>query len=319
MATLVVFSDTIIVRMKSKLRPGKLSFNRLGKKRRMEHLVIGQLAEVYPQLYLDPDKDEIEAYRAIVRRGEQPPSKDLSQYHGDPRDRLETLDTPVGPVTAVFLHDRADFELFIRNMMASKNGPRDVVPKTQGAATLIAFNWPRIFAHKEAFLLEAEAAGEAQPDWGAEFKRFTAEKANYQDVLVVLSAGPYSNVAAADVGLGEGEWLAKSLVIRQYHECTHVVCRKRWPEKTDAVWDELVADAIGIYAAFGRFDALLEQKFLGIRDGAYAGGRLQNYTDHIDVARINAILADFASSFAQNEGAEPFDMIEILEAEKESW
>lgn len=279
----------------------------------MEHLVIEKLAEIYPQLYLNPDKDPIEGYRAIVLYGEQPPSKDLSQYHGDPRDRLEVLDTPVGPVTAVFLYDREDFERFIRNMMAAKDGPRAAVPKTQGAATLVAFNWTRIYAHQEAFLLEAKMAGDSKPDWNTEFKRFIAESENYQDVLVVLSAGPYSNVAAADVGMGDEEWLAKSVVIRQYHECTHVICRKRWPDKVDAVWDELVADAIGIYAAFGRFDAVLEQRFLGIRDGAYAGGRLENYTDHIDVARISAILADFESAFAQNEGAEPFAMIEILE------
>ena len=100
----------------------------------------------------------------------------------------------------------------------------------------------------------------ADPDWNAEFRRFTADKSNYQDTLIVLSAGPYSNVAAADAKMPEEEWLEKSIIIRQYHECTHVICRKRWPDKIDAVWDELVADAIGIYAAYGRFDAGLEEK-----------------------------------------------------------
>ena len=278
----------------------------------MKNPVIEKLAETYPQLYLNPDRDPIEDYRSIVLRGEQPQSKNLIQYCGDLRDRIEMLDTPVGPVLTVFLHDRNDFERFFRNMMAAKNGPLAPVPETQGAATIVTFNWPRIFAHKEAFLLAAKKAGEADPDWGAEFKRFTADKANYQDTLIVLSAGPYSNVAAADVGMSDAEWLAKSIVIRQYHECTHVICRKRWPDKVDAVWDELVADAIGIYAAYKRFDADLELRFLGIRDGKYVGGRLENYTDQIDAARICAILAGFESVFAQNEETEPFDMIEIL-------
>lgn len=275
--------------------------------------VIEKLAEVYPQLYLNPDKDPIESYKAVVLQGVQPPAKDCSQYHGDSRDRIEMLDTPVSPVTTVFLHDRSDFERFFRNMMAAKSGPSEPVPKTQGAATLVTFNWPKIFTHKKEFLLEAEKNGEANPDWNAEFKRFTADKANYLDTLIVLSAGPYSNVAAAEVGMSEEEWLAKSVTIRQYHECTHVICRKRWPDKVDAVWDELVADAIGIYAAYGRFDAALEEKFLGICDGKYVGGRLENYTDQINAERVSAILADFATMFAKNEGAKPFDMIEVLE------
>ncbi len=274
--------------------------------------VVEKLAETYPQLYLDPDSDPMESYRAVVLQGAQPPTKDCSAYRGDPRDRIEMVETPVGPVLTVFLHDRVDFERFFRNMMAAKNGPSAPVPKTQGAATIVTFNWTKIAAHKEEFLLEAKANGEANPDWDAEFKRFTADKANYLDTLVVLSAGPYSNVPAADVGMSEEEWLDRSAVIRQYHECTHVICRKRWPDRVDAVWDELVADAIGIYAAFGRFDTALEETFLGIRDGAYVGGRLENYTDKIDAALISATLARFASLFAQNNGAAPFDMIDVL-------
>lgn len=282
----------------------------------MGNQVIEKLAETYPQLYLNPDTEPIESYKAIVLGGGQAPTKDCAQYRGDPRDRIELVETPVGPVTTVFLHDRGDFERFFRNMMAAKYGPLEPVPQTQGAATIVAFNWPRIFAHREEFLLEAKRNGDENPDWSAEFKRFTAVKENYTDTLIVLSAGPYSNVAAADVGLPEDEWLAKSLAIRQYHECTHVICKKRWPDMVDAVWDELVADAIGIYAAYGRFDAGLEERFLGIRDGKYVGGRLENYTDQIDAARVSDILADFATLFARNDGKEPFDMIEILQARK---
>ena len=280
----------------------------------MRNKVIEKLADIYPQLCLDPDRDPIERYQAIVRRGEQPHTRDLAGYHGDPRDRIETVDTPVGSVMTVFLFDRSDFKRFVRNMMAAKKGPQEIIPKTQGAATIIAFNWPKIFAHKKAFLVEAKLQGVAEPDWSAEFKRFTADKTNYQDTLIVLSSGPYSNVTAADVGLSEEEWLEKSAVIRQYHECTHVICRKQWPDKIDAVWDELVADAIGIYAAYGRYDAGLEEKFLGIRDGKYTGGRLENYTDRIDAEHISSILSDFAALFEQNRDTEPFDMIEVLEA-----
>lgn len=275
--------------------------------------VIKKLAETYPQLYLDPDRDDVETYQRIVRRGIQPKKKSLEHFYQDPRDRMEILDTPAGPVDIVLLNNRQDFEVFLRNMMAAKDGPSVKIPKTQGAATLVAFNWPRIHAHKQAFLVSEALKGNRNPDWNAEFKRFTADKSNYQDFLVVLSAGPYSAVSAETVGLSEEEWLEKSYTIRKYHECTHFVCRKLYSEKIEAVWDELLADAIGIYAAFGRFDPKLEKRFLGFQGDRYTGGRLENYTDELRPDRINHILALFEQHFKEHIGSEPFEMIAILE------
>ena len=80
----------------------------------------------------------------------------------------------------------------------------------------------------------------------------------------------------------EGEWLSASHTIRKTHECTHFLCRRLFPELKDAVWDELVADAVGIAAAFGRFDPALEELFLGIDATAYTGGRLGNYVAEED-------------------------------------
>ena len=50
-----------------------------------------------------------------------------------------------------------------------------------------------------------------------------------------------------------------------------------FPDKINAVWDELVADAVGLYAAFGRYDLRLAELFLGIHENGYTGGRLENY------------------------------------------
>lgn len=277
-----------------------------------ERSVIAVLAERYPQLYLDPDKDETGAYQEIVRQGRVPEEKNLTQYTQDPGDRMETMDTPAGPAEIVLLRERSDFEIFIRNMMAAKNGPREPVPPTQGAATLVAFNWGKIHGHRKAFLLSEALRGNQAPDWNAEFRRFTADKSNYQDLLVVLSDGPYSAVSAEAVGLSEEEWKEKSYLIRKYHECTHVICRKLYPGQTDAVYDELAADAIGIYAAFGRFDPEMEKMFLGIEGDAYVGGRLENYTDDCNAAEINRTLDVFEQLFSEHAGVRPFDMIPVL-------
>ena len=277
--------------------------------------VIAELAEIYPQLYLDPDKTDREVYRDVVLAGQDAGTHSLDHFRGDPRDTDELIGTPSGDVRVITLHDRSDFEVFMRIMMAAKDGPLAPVPATQGAGTLFTINWQRIHAHREEFMKEQRAAGIAEPDWDAEFALFTSDKKNYRDMLVVLSCGPYSNVDAAAMGLPEEEWLEQSVAIRKYHELTHVVCRRLWPDKADAVWDELVADAVGIYASRGHYDRKAEETFLGIRDGTYAGGRLENYTD--DAASlagpVSAVLERFEEIIADAGAVDWTGLIPVLE------
>ena len=264
-----------------------------------------KLAADYPQLYLDPDTDTLESYRRVVLRGEEPEKKSLAHYRGDAFDHLETIGTPAGPVKTVTLGNRKDFELVLRGMMAAKNGPLAPVPKSQGAAMLTAFNWPRIRAHLKAFPEEERAA---------EFRRFTGDRANYTDTLVILSRGPYSNVQAAALGLPEEEWVDLSDTIRRFHELTHVVCRRLYPDDVDPVRDEVIADAVGLYAAFGRFDPEKEALFLGIKDGHYIGGRLENYTGDPEkqAPRVWSMLENAGKVISLQNAANAFDLIPPL-------
>lgn len=270
----------------------------------MSH-VLEELAADYPQLYLDPDTDTWESYRRVVLQGEEPEKKSLTHYRGDAFDHLETVGTPAGPVKTVTLGDRKDFELVLRGMMAAKNGPLAPVPKSQGAAMLTVFVWPRIRAHLKAFPEEERAA---------EFRRFTRDRANYTDALVVLSRGPYSNVDAAALGLSKEEWLGRSDTVRRFHELTHVVCRRLYPGNVDPVRDEVIADAVGLYAAFGRFDPEKEALFLGIKDGRYIGGRLENYTDDPkeQAARVGNMLESAGKVIGLQNAADAFDLIPPL-------
>ena len=267
--------------------------------------VLDILAAEYPQLYLNPDADTQETYRRVVLQGGEPEERNLGHYVGDQHDHMETADTPAGPVHVVTLGSRRDFELVLRGLMAAKNGPKATIPESQGAAMLTVFNWPRIRAHLAAFPEEEQAA---------EFKRFTSVKVNYTDMLVVLSRGPYSGVSASAMGLTEGEWLARSDTIRRYHELTHVICRRLYPEDVDSIRDELIADAVGLYAAFGRFDPETEVLFLGIRDGRYIGGRLGHYTDEPEAlaGRVGAELDRMKQVIDARPGAEPFALIGAL-------
>ena len=267
--------------------------------------ILAVLAADYPQLYLDPDRDEQETYRRVVLRGEEPEKTCLDHYAGDAHDRMETVDTPAGPVRVVTLGSRRDFELVLRGLMAAKNGPKAPIPASQGAAMLTVFNWPRIHAHIAQFPPEEQAA---------EFRRFTSVKTNYLDMLVVLSRGSYSGVSAEAAGCSEEEWLALSGTIRRYHELTHVICRRLYPDDIDPIRDELIADAVVLYAAYGRFDPEKEKLFLGVKGGRYVGGRLENYTPEPEklAGPVSAELDRIKSIVDAQPGAEPFALIPVL-------
>lgn len=267
--------------------------------------VFSVLAQDYPVLFLDPDRDDGETYRQVMLRGIVPTNASLAHYRGDPHDRLETADTPAGKVRIVTLGNRRDFELVLRGLMAARDGPRAEVPAYLGASTLTTFNWRRIREHLAAFP-EAERP--------AEFKRFIFVGDNYRDQLVLLSRGPYSHVEAAAVGHSEEEWTKLSDTIRRYHELTHVICRRLYPENIEALRDELIADAMGLYAAYGRYDADKARLFLGLRGGKYIGGRMEHYTNEPErlAAPVDAALERIQRLLDACPSAEPFDLIPLL-------
>ncbi|MCR5733878.1 MAG: hypothetical protein K6G22_04640 [Lachnospiraceae bacterium] len=291
--------------------------------------VIETLAQTYYQLYLVPGDGALEKYRDIVQAGDEPDEWDLSHFKTNEKDSLTFMDTPEGKVCVVTLYERDDFVLFLQ-IMANRCAPVKI-PDTQGASILSGvINWRKIEAHEEAFLREEREKGVKDPDWGTEFKRFTSDKKNYLDVLIVLSVGPYSGIPARTFGFDEDKWITLSNTIRLYHECTHFICRKRYPDMIDAIWDELVADAVGIYAAFGKFDPGIEERFLGIRDGIYEGGRLENYLkdvtedekkkalDELSV-KITGILEGFETMISDKPSAEPFEIVDLLQGSKEKY
>ena len=246
----------------------------------------------------------------------------------DERDSFESVDTPAGTAKVITLHNRHDFEVFVRCMTAAGHDHRTHVPASMGAMTFTVFNWPKINAHKEEFFRKKQEEGVIFPDWDAEIRHFTSVKENYQDMLIVLSYGPYSGVSAGRVNellpdrgsqpLSEEEWTETSWNIRKYHELTHFVCRKLYPDRIDAIWDELTADAVGLFAALGEYSRDLEELFLGINDCRYTGGRLENYTaegadlDHL-AAAADTVLRRFETAIGSAQSTDIFDIMIMLE------
>ncbi len=275
--------------------------------------VIKTLAAIYQQLYVSPGVEGEREYADIVKRGRDAKSFSLSHFTLNPNDTLVYENTPVGTVPIVTLYERNDFETFLKIMA---NRCKDVeLPATQGASIISGvINWTKINRHKEEFF-----KGDDTLDWNAEFKRFTSDSNNFKDTIIVLSVGPYSGVPANEVGYTKDEWLRYSDVIRRYHECTHFICRKLYPDMINPLWDELVADAVGIYAAFHRFDVAFAERFLGIKNRRYVGGRLENYVDEARLdelaVRIDDIYLKFHDIIKANEGVSPYELAIRLQQE----
>lgn len=297
--------------------------------------VLTFLAGIYQQLYIPPGENNTEKYDNVVKSGHEIPDGDLSHFITDEKDRLAYEDTPEGEVIVITLYNRQDFVTFLR-IMANRCTLADI-PDTQGASIISGvINRSKIRKHKEDYISGEIEKGNVFPDWKTEFERFTSDKNNYLDTLIVLSVGPYSGICAERINelfegcginhvpLSDDEWISYSDTIRKYHECTHYICRKRFPDKTDPVIDELVADAVGIYAAFGRFYKELEALFLGIDDNGYAGGRLENYVkadtgtekqkqlDDLSPG-IMRFLGNFEKTAEENPGILPYDLAVLLE------
>ena len=252
-----------------------------------------KLARRYPQLLLPirAGVRQTEAYKKAVLCGE--PIEAAPDFRCPEEIRADTADTPAGPAEILYLGDRADF-LHAYQALAYRCEPTPI-PASVGAVTVGGLiNWEKIHTHRAAYL----AAG--GQDWDAEFDRFTADRKNYRDSVILLSGGDYSNVPASRVGLAPKAWKEMSFTIRKYHELTHFVCRALYPADIDALRDEVIADSIGLVAAFGAYDTALARLFLGVEGGVFReGGRLSHYAgaDELPaaVARVSALIDSYAA------------------------
>lgn len=220
-----------------------------------------------------------EAYRAATLRGVAPetlpPATGLALER--PEDlELELYPSLAGRIPVLTVRWRPDFVLLVQ-ALAKKNEPVPV-PAAQGAVMVAGYNnWERIRQLEKAWESRPPAA-RATATWAAELARLKPHKELYQDRFILLSDGPYSAVAAADLGLGDDAWRALSLAIRREHECTHYFTRRAYGVMKNHVLDEILADYMGLVAACGRYRADWFLRFVGLDGERYRpGARLDIY------------------------------------------
>jgi hypothetical protein len=201
-------------------------------------------------------------YVAAVRRGTRNDDPDEPGVRFTRPDALRVFihPTAAGRVPVIVAGAREDFVSLVQ-ALTCRNEPRPIAA-AMGACIVAGYNnWDRVAA------------------LGSTFASVAGNKSLYQDRFIILSSGPYSGVAAADVGVGGEAWLRTSLTIRLEHECAHYVTRQALGTMRNSILDELIADYVGIVRATGGYRAAWFLRFLGLESPAAcrADGRIHTY------------------------------------------
>jgi hypothetical protein len=194
-------------------------------------------------------------------------------------ERLQLAIHPslAGRIPVLTTDDRDDFVTLVQ-ALSMRNEPRPI-PASMGASTVKGFNnWGRIAAYRRAWEA-ADPLNRLPGAWTAEFRQLIPRRELYEDSFILLCDGPYSNVAASELGMTTDEWRIVSLVVRAEHECTHYLTLRLFGTTRNNILDEVLADYTGIAMAGGRFKGEWLLRAVGLEDFPRyrEGGRLQNY------------------------------------------
>lgn len=192
-----------------------------------------------------------------------------------PNDLLLTIHpTPAGRIPVLTPGSRHDFELLVQAFSA-RNEPISV-PASMGACTVTGFNnWDRVGQYKKSW--QQKNPGQ---NWNSHFPQFIKQTELYRDRFIILSQGPYSDVKAAEFDYADEEWVRRSFILRLEHECTHYLTLRLFGSMSNNLFDEIIADFVGICAANDQeYRADWFWKFMGLESatGYRQGARLENY------------------------------------------
>jgi hypothetical protein len=276
--------------------------------------VVVALSRRFPQ-FVFPLRESIskeESYRAATRRGEFDPERPVDGGLGLERPEALELsldDGPAGPVPVLVVRHRPDFVRLVQ-ALTCRNEP-EPVPDSMGACLVKGLaDWERVRAYRARWERESLGWAASAEEWAAELASGLApRKELWQDRLILLSDGPYSALAAAEVGAGmsDAEWHERSVAIRLAHESFHYLTLRLTGTMRSHFLDELVADYAGLVAAFGRYDAALALRLLGLDrvPAIRPEGRLVNYRGALSDAALAHLAALVAAAARQLETLAP--------------
>ncbi len=173
--------------------------------------------------------------------------------------RLYLLGTPVGRIPVIECRSDADF-IRLRQSIRSRCEPVPV-PDSQGADIIKNYNnWARVNMHRENGGIPKDPA-------------------MYRDYLILLSHRYYSGSAPNVASLDKQAWREKSMLIRREHEASHYMTQRYYHSAKNEIHDEIIADFMGLTAAFGEYDPTKFLAFIGLENypDYRRGGRLELY------------------------------------------
>lgn len=241
-----------------------------------------QLKKHFPQLLfpivsgISNNRD----YRAATLKGRDPNGFSLASglCLESPNDILLSVhSTDAGRIPVLVAPVRSDFEKLVCALSA-RNEPINV-PQTMGACFISQLNnWGRIrHYHDQNPALNIDQC----------LRQIIDKKYLYQDSLILLSTGEYSQVNAEILSLDRQQWLDKSLLLRLHHEATHYLMLRLFGSTENHLFDELLCDFVGICSAGdGIFHGKWFLNFMGLENaGRYRiGGRLENYFSDVQLS-----------------------------------
>lgn len=232
-----------------------------------------ELAERMPQaaFAIEAGMAKSPAYRAAIL------SADASAIPSNPTLPEGMLDFSVqadfaGHLPVVGTDDRGLFEWMFRTLGA-RCEPVPISPQVHALLITGLIAPGRITATREAW-----DAGELRDDpavtgidqWNQAMPLLDkSDPTRFRDRMLILHDDVYAGLDASSLTppLDSATWLEKSRTIRHHHEFAHYATRRLFQNMRLNLHDEIIADCMGFLAAFGRFDAALFLRAMGIQPG----------------------------------------------------
>jgi len=228
-----------------------------------------------------PGISEEDGYKTATRKGRFD-AADSYAAEAMTIERPDLLELSIHPTIAghvplIIVGHRGDFVRLVQ-AFSERNEPKPVLDSMGACIVKGLNNWSRIHVRRAEWE-KAQGGSASEEGWAAEFQQIVPRKELYQDRFIILSRGPYSAIPARDVGMADAEWLARSLAIRREHEITHYFTHRAFGTIRNNVFDELIADFVGLTLAFGGYRSDFALRFLGLESypAFRPGGRLEVY------------------------------------------
>jgi hypothetical protein len=232
--------------------------------------VFPYLQRCFPQLAI-PIRDGIsksDLYARAVRRGEAvDPAAfgEALQLQNPAGLRLEIHEHPAGALPVLIVQDRDDFATLVR-ALACRNEPTPIGPAVNAQMIAGIVNWDRVRRYRASWS-GGMAPDDTERTWPAEMARVAATAPEtFRDRIMLVATASYSSVDAHDLGLPyeARRWRELSHVIRVEHEFTHYTTKRLYGHMRNNLFDELLADFMGVTAALGTFQARWFLTFIGL-------------------------------------------------------